>query len=483
MSQSNDNGQVRSSNSRGRAMVGGLKLDKVFDTKKKEERLVNLMAMDEKQTEYQVVDGAGDIDIDGDGNVSDGESKDIEDGDGDNYDVLSSKTPRNMSLSIYELETTGEAESENENVHCVCYCCELKQDRKSLVVAMQFICVLVLLSGYFMYKMVQLYDEKHANRNEHIKNKAVDAMPLPYVYFDFLTPKHETCSLYCGIWKGLEEEIHSWVSDNDTITLNSSSTIERILDATESDGSGVFITRKMGNWSQFWWIPPSDLYLAVGDKMTMRLILNCPTAYPYDFLFFESNAKDSLNQYNDGDDFLDATFLDSAFIYAFYETRFSYVWHTNKNTIDKKKNLEAGEKYDFMIFSGEANYYLADLSFYGFVNDSHLDYPAYVVFEPDAAGTKIVHVTEHKFDFLDVVSATGGIFASVNSFFALIAVVAIWGFEFGPCKFKGKFIFHLILLFVFLFFFFFVRLMLIVIHTIADELHVLQNNEKSKMKK
>ena len=332
---------------------------------------------------------------------------------------------RKLTFSKSTIDALQGAQDEIKPEHILC--CEVKQDRKSLVIGLQFLVVFGIVLSYFIYKMVQLFDTDAdgANRNEYIINESVDEMPIPYVYID--SSSNNSCLLY------IESENNTWISGyNSSDSLDSSSTMENILDTTESNG--IIISNYYGGFNQFWFIPPSDLYISVGEKSQLKVYFLCFEAEnSTDIAYFQFGHKDELNQYNSGFDFFKNAYSDSSYFYPYYERRLSYVWHTNKNKIDKKKSLSDDEKYDYLIFSGEATYHLEDI-----FGDYYVYYPAYFVLQPNGAGTKTFHITEEYFDFLDVLSSTGGIFASVNSFCALIALYFIWGFELRCFKFRGK---------------------------------------------
>lgn len=56
---------------------------------------------------------------------------------------------------------------------------------------------------------------------------------------------------------------------------------------------------------------------------------------------------------------------------------------------------------------------------------------------PSATGIKTTYVTAKSLDVWAIFSLTGGMFTTVNSIFALLAVHLIWGFNFKCLKFSG----------------------------------------------
>lgn len=101
--------------------------------------------------------------------------------------------------------------------------------------------------------------------------------------------------------------------------------------------------------------------------------------------------------------------------------RFSYEWFSFDNEIDKKSSYR-----DYFITSVGSTFSLVD-------NYGKLD----MYISPNAVGKKITFVTTQSLDFWSIFSLTGGMFATVNSIVAIVAIHIIWGFDWKFLKFGG----------------------------------------------
>ena len=359
--------------------------------------------------------GSNDIDQDKKDTIGDQDNNDAEEDDDMDMEEVEKVQRSGYRVSVKDIE--GKKRSGGVN-------------RKGLVVALQFLVVFSVVGTYLGYKIWQLSD-KNINRNEYIIDTPVDAMPIPYVYIDMysndsvdtnceflvvaaITDDYSTYGYWSTLWGGYPSPII-----NDTST-----TIESILEQTKYDGG--IIRSYLGFYTQWVFIPPSNWTIKVDNKYTIDVYLTCLPNSRYENVsnYAKIDHIDQLNRYSTIGDFLLEDYFDASFYETNYQTRYSYMWHTFKNTVDKSKDIPDDEKYDYVELSVDGTYTSDDLI-------------VELVIEPNTAGTKTWHITEPLEDFLDVLSSTGGIFATVNSFCALIAIYVIWGFEMGPLKFNG----------------------------------------------
>lgn len=351
-------------------------------------------------------------------------------------------------------------------------CRDLNINRKSLAVGAQIFVVFCLVSAYFGYKLGQYYDVK-TNRNEYTRTDVVDEMMIPYIYLDFYNYTSSCEVQYFFNFPGNGNNgthIHAYFDGTGMQTMTSTNwsrnnydpwdhsqfyyyfyndinttdnieirnygytnssmsdtdlTNTMIKEATKSDFMLLFNPR--GHYEQYLLIPPSDIFISVGEKENLQVDLVC---YSYDptYVFYKLGHEDEIlmqDNINTADLILDSLFWDSNPIEPNYKLTISYTWYSHNNKVDISSDIPQDEKNDYFIGSVEGTYSADDY------------YSMQLDIQPNPSGSKITYVTEELFSIYEVFSLSGGMFATVNSFCTFVVIYLIWGFDFGCLKFKG----------------------------------------------
>ena len=357
-----------------------------------------------------------------------------------------------------------------------------KFNRKSLALAVELAIVVAVVLAYFGYKLHEYFDTKK-NRNEYTRVEEVDEMGVPYVYLDAFASCHleiifdfevngmnYTYIVFYvnGSAYAHSYDLSSW-SDSDNyeiLTMRSSKwsssdicpfasctifgmyyfskdnvtiiddviwdaytgenlTIDTIYELTKDDFMIVY--RKHYSSTQFLLIPPSNARIPVGKK-SLKAIFTCDNesdSYAYAGTWYQIDHKDEIKSYDNAQTMLDKLWLNSNPVDANYKLSMSYIWYSHDNTVDIEKDIPPDERNDYYSTSIEGSY--------------ASEFQVELEIAPSPSGLKMTYVIERLFAIYDVISSTGGMFATVNSFCTMVFIYLIWGFDFGFLKYKGKF--------------------------------------------